>query len=155
VHFEAGNGYVPSDFSDDVGDESKALVNHALYLRGNIITSYAHIEFLLADICLKAWQLDEYAHLAGAFPYKTDSRIKAVRALFEGEGPLKRYREGTGFGRTFKLRRDDAEEWKAAMQALLLVAEHDGPTMFARIGVMRALNRGYVREFDPSHKEYS
>jgi hypothetical protein len=34
----------------------------------------------------------------------------------------------------------DAEEWLAAMEALLLVAEHDGPTMFARIGVMRALN---------------
>jgi hypothetical protein len=34
-----------------------------------------------------------------------------------------------------------AEEWQAAMQALLLVAEHDGPTMFARIGVMRALRR--------------
>jgi hypothetical protein len=27
------------------------------------------------------------------------------------------------------------------MQALLLIAEHDGPTMFARIGVMRALHR--------------
>lgn len=27
------------------------------------------------------------------------------------------------------------------MQALLLVAEHDGPTMFARISVMRALHR--------------
>jgi hypothetical protein len=25
--------------------------------------------------------------------------------------------------------------------------------MFARIGVMRALNRGYVREFNPSRKE--
>jgi hypothetical protein len=35
----------------------------------------------------------------------------------------------------------DAEEWLAAMEALLLVAEHDGPTMFARIGMMRALNR--------------
>ena len=31
-----------------------------------------------------------------------------------------------------------AEEWLAAMEALLLVAEHDGPTMFARIGVMWA-----------------
>jgi hypothetical protein len=47
----------------------------------------------------------------------------------------------------------DADEWQAAMQALLLVVEHDGPTMFARIGVMRALTRGYVREFDPSHKD--
>jgi hypothetical protein len=31
------------------------------------------------------------------------------------------------------------------MAALLLVAEHDGPTMFARIGVMRALNRHVER----------
>jgi hypothetical protein len=44
-------------------------------------------------------------------------------------------------------------QWQAAMQALLLVSEHDGPTMFARIGVMKALNRGYVREFNPSRKE--
>jgi hypothetical protein len=28
----------------------------------------------------------------------------------------------------------DAKEWRAAMEALLLVAEHDGPTQFARIG---------------------
>jgi hypothetical protein len=39
----------------------------------------------------------------------------------------------------------DAEEWQAAMQALLLVAENDGPAMFARIGVMKALNRNFER----------
>jgi hypothetical protein len=39
------------------------------------------------------------------------------------------------------------------MQALLLVAEQDGPRMFARIGIMRALNRGYVREFNTSRKD--
>jgi len=38
-------------------------------------------------------------------------------------------------------------------QWLLLVAEHDGPTMFARIGVMRALNRHVERVFDPSRKD--
>ena len=54
------------------------MVEQATFLRGSIITSYAHIEFLLADICLKTWQKAEYAHLAGRFPYKTDSRIKAV-----------------------------------------------------------------------------
>ena len=42
----------------------------------------------------------------------------------------------------------DAEEWQAAMEALLLVVEHGGPTMFARIGIMRALSRNVVREFD-------
>ena len=35
----------------------------------------------------------------------------------------------------------NAPEWQAAMEALLLVAELGGPTMLARIGVMRALNR--------------
>ena len=34
----------------------------------------------------------------------------------------------------------DAEEWQTAMEVLLLVAEHDGPEMMARIGVMKALN---------------
>jgi hypothetical protein len=33
-----------------------------------------------------------------------------------------------------------APEWQAAMQALILVAR-GGPTMLARIGVMRALHR--------------
>jgi hypothetical protein len=46
-----------------------------------------------------------------------------------------------------------ADEWQAAMQALMLVAEQDGPTMFARIGVMRALNRHVVREFKTGRKE--
>ncbi len=32
----------------------------------------------------------------------------------------------------------------------MLVAEHDGPTTFARIGVMRALNRHVERIFDPA-----
>ena len=42
----------------------------------------------------------------------------------------------------------DAPEWQAAIEALMLVVELGGPPMFARIGVMRALNRGHVREFN-------
>ena len=44
-------------------------------------------------------------------------------------------------------------EWQTAIAALMLVVELGGPTMFARIGVMKALNRGHVREFNPSRKE--
>jgi hypothetical protein len=44
-------------------------------------------------------------------------------------------------------------EWQAAIEALMLVVDLGGPTMFARIGVMRALNRGHVREFNPSRKD--
>jgi hypothetical protein len=47
----------------------------------------------------------------------------------------------------------DTEEWRAAMQALLLVAEHNGPPMFARIGIMTALNSHVERVFDPSRKD--
>jgi hypothetical protein len=46
-----------------------------------------------------------------------------------------------------------APEWQAAMEALLLVVDLGGPTMFARIGVMRALNRQVERVFDTSRKD--
>jgi hypothetical protein len=39
------------------------------------------------------------------------------------------------------------------MQALILVAESGGPTMLARIGVMRALNRHIERVFNSDRKE--
>jgi hypothetical protein len=42
-----------------------------------------------------------------------------------------------------------APEWQAAMEALILVAEG----VFARIGIMRALNRHYVPELNPKGKE--
>jgi len=42
------------------------------------------------------------------------------------------------------------QRWKQ----LLLVAEHTGPTMFARIGIMQALNRHHVREFDLDRKTH-
>ena len=48
----------------------------------------------------------------------------------------------------------DAAEWQAAMEALILVATHGGPTIFARIGVMQALNRHVERVFDPTRKEH-
>jgi hypothetical protein len=37
---------------------------------------------------------------------------------------------------------------------VILVATSGGPTMFARIGVMRALNRGHGREFDSTRKDH-
>jgi hypothetical protein len=47
------------------------------------------------------------------------------------------------------------EEWQTAVEALILVAESNrGPTMLARIGVMRALNRNVERVFNPDRKEH-
>ena len=47
----------------------------------------------------------------------------------------------------------EAPEWQPAMEALILVAESDGPTMLARIGIMRALNRHTERVFNPERKD--
>ena len=47
-----------------------------------------------------------------------------------------------------------APEWQAAMEALILVATQGGATMFAWIGVMQALNRHVVREFNPDRKDH-
>jgi hypothetical protein len=45
------------------------------------------------------------------------------------------------------------DEWQAAIESLMLVVELGGPTMLARIGVMRALNRHVERVFDSSRKD--
>ena len=48
----------------------------------------------------------------------------------------------------------EAQEWQAAMEALILVATSGGLTMFARIGIMRALNRRVERVFNPDRKDH-
>src|SRR5258707_8594264 len=45
------------------------------------------------------------------------------------------------------------DEWQAAVEALLLVVELDGPTMMARIGMLRALNRHVERAFNSYRKD--
>jgi hypothetical protein len=39
------------------------------------------------------------------------------------------------------------------MECLILVAENSGPTMMARIGIMRALNRNVERAFNSNRKD--
>ena len=47
------------------------------------------------------------------------------------------------------------EEWQTAVEVLILVAEgNGGPTMMARIGIMRALNRHVERVFNPDRKDH-
>ena len=46
-----------------------------------------------------------------------------------------------------------APEWQNAMEALMLVATRGGPTMLARIGVIRAMHRNEKRVFNTDRKE--
>ncbi|GLR85917.1 hypothetical protein [Bradyrhizobium iriomotense] len=59
----------------------------------------------------------------------------------DGRKPV-RLRDAGKYIAALPKREHDAPEWRAAMEALMLVAEQGGPTMFARIGIMRAFNRG-------------
>jgi hypothetical protein len=79
---------------------------------------------------------------------------------FDDPIPLPRGRQlvtlqdaGTFITKLPKMEHDTAE-WQAAMESLLLVVELGGPTMFARIGVMRALNRKIERVFNPNRKDH-
>jgi hypothetical protein len=53
----------------------------------------------------------------------------------------------------FQRKKRITAEWQAAIESLMLVAELEGPTMFARIGVVRALNRHVQHVVDPSRKD--
>lgn len=44
-------------------------------------------------------------------------------------------------------------EWEAAIEALLMAAEDRGPLLHARVGMLLALNRHVVREFNPDRKD--
>jgi hypothetical protein len=50
-------------------------------------------------------------------------------------------RDAASFITKLPKREHDAPEWQAAIEALMLVVDLSGPTMFARIGVVRALRR--------------
>jgi hypothetical protein len=52
----------------------KSLIEDATYLRGKILTSYAQVEFLLADLSVK---------LDLKFPYRIQDRIKAAKRISE------------------------------------------------------------------------
>ena len=55
-----------------------------------------------------------------------------------GRKPLVTLRDAAEYITELPKAEHDADEWQAAMQALILVATNGGPTMLARIGVMRA-----------------
>jgi hypothetical protein len=48
----------------------------------------------------------------------------------------------------------EGDHWQVAIEALLMAAEDRGPLLHARVGMMRALNRHRVREFNPDRKDH-
>jgi len=71
----------------------KAVIGNAAALRGAIITSYAQVEYLLADIVLRCQPMAEYSTLPQTFPYKLETRIARVRDIVGMSGPLQKYKD--------------------------------------------------------------
>jgi hypothetical protein len=67
--------------------------------------------------------------------------------------PLVTLRDAATYITALPKKEADTAEWQAAIETLMLVAEHNGPTMMARIGVMRALNRNVERVFNSDRKD--
>ena|SRR6266566_8981353 len=67
--------------------------------------------------------------------------------------PLRTLKDAAAYIMALPKKEATAAEWQAAIEALMLLAELGGPTMFARIGVMRALNRNVERTFDLTRKD--
>jgi hypothetical protein len=84
----------------------------------------------------KRQQRKKYLFIAGYFFVSWDQRFSEPIELPKGK-KLVTLRDAALY--ITKLpKADDTEEWQTAMEALLLVAESGGPTMFARMGVMLA-----------------
>lgn len=76
-----------------------------------------------------------------------------IRTTLPGRKPLATLRDAALSITKLPKAEHDGAKWQAAMEALLLVAER-GLTIFARIGVIRALNRRVERVFDSSRKDH-
>ncbi len=78
-------------------------------------------------------------------------RIRRAIALPDG-GKLVLLRDAANYITALPAKEATLAKWQAAIEALILVADLGGPTMFARIGVVRALNRNVERVFNSSGK---
>ena len=61
-------------------------------------------------------------------------------------------RDAAGYITSLPKKESDLPEWQTAIEVLMLVSR-SAPTMMARIGVMKALNRHVERVFNPDRKE--
>lgn len=67
------------------------------------------------------------------------SRTLADPILLPDGGTLRTLRDAANYITKLPKREHDSPAWRTAIKSLMLVAEHDGDTMLARIAIMKAL----------------
>ena len=77
---------------------------------------------------------------------------RQIQNLSRGGRQLITLRDAADYIMSLPKKESALPEWQAAIEVLMLVSR-SGPTMIARIGVMKALNRHVERVFNPDRKE--
>jgi hypothetical protein len=123
--------------------------------RNGVISGIGRLRNIAASIEASA------CHRTGSrsAPRRADQISARLDAGFDNPIPLPSGRqlvtlkEAANYIQKLSKAEQDLEAWQAAVEALLLVVELNGPTMMAGIGLLRALNRNVQREFDTSRKD--
>ena len=69
------------------------------------------------------------------------SRTFADPMPLPGGGKLRTLRDAANYITKLPKREHDSRAWRTAIKALMMVAEHGGDPMLARIAILRALSR--------------
>ncbi|MCX4196789.1 hypothetical protein OMR07_15425 [Methylobacterium organophilum] len=77
----------------DAGDDEESYLKASHLVRGEIISKYASVEFMMADVYFRAIRLPEYNNLPIKLPYQVKRRISALKNLALMDGPIERYRD--------------------------------------------------------------
>ena len=67
--------------------------------------------------------------------------------------PARTLRDAANYIKKLPQSEHDTPEWRLAIQMLIDAAEDRGPTLFAKMGIHRAVNRNAERVFNPSRKD--
>jgi hypothetical protein len=67
--------------------------------------------------------------------------------------PARTLRAAANYIKKLPLAEHDSPDWQLAIHTLIEAAEDRGPMMFARIAILKAINRNVERVFNPSRKD--
>jgi hypothetical protein len=67
--------------------------------------------------------------------------------------PARTLRDAANYVRKLSQSEHDTPEWRLAIQMLIDAAEDRGPMLFAKMGMLRAVNRNVERVSNPSRKD--
>jgi hypothetical protein len=68
--------------------------------------------------------------------------------------PARTLRDAANYIKTLPKFEHDTPEWRLAVQMLIDAAEDRGPMLFAKMGIVRAVERHVERGFNQSRKDY-